>query len=225
MYSKEVSKVIQGSKPLSEDAERDALLSGNREAVVEGNYKLVASIAGKYYHNDFTADDFFMYGVKGLILAVESYDVSRIGEVRFATFAQWLIQKECAEAIRDNGGVIRVPANVQSKNRENAKKGEEVESLKVVSFDKELGETGTLHDVFGESEDTAGRIEREDMMRAIMEMDLSEIERGILVHRYGLDDGECETNTEVGERYGKTGERIRQMEMKLLVHIRKHLSK
>lgn len=225
MYSKEVAKLIQASKPMSADAERVALLSGNRNAMVEGNYKLVASITAKYYHNAFTADDFFMYGVKGLIMAVESYDVSRIGEIRFATFAQWLIQKECAEAIRDLSGVIRIPANVQERNRKLAKKGEEVESLKVVSFECELGDTGTLKDVFGVCDETEKHIEQSEMMTAIMEMGLSEIERGILVHRYGLDGGEEETNTEVGERYGKSGERIRQLEIGLLARVRKHLSK
>jgi RNA polymerase sigma factor (sigma-70 family) len=49
---------------------------------------------------------------------------------------------------------------------------------------------------------------------------LSERERGVLMMRFGLLDGEQRTLEEIGEHYGVTRERIRQIEKKTLTKLR-----
>ena len=50
---------------------------------------------------------------------------------------------------------------------------------------------------------------------------LSEREQDIVRLRFGLDDGEAWTRDELAEKYGVTGERIRQIEAKALAKLRR----
>ncbi|MEM1577947.1 MAG: sigma-70 family RNA polymerase sigma factor, partial [Candidatus Pacearchaeota archaeon] len=52
--------------------------------------------------------------------------------------------------------------------------------------------------------------------------ELSPRERKILIMRFGLEDGIPHTLEEVGEAFGVTRERIRQIENKALEKIRQH---
>ena len=49
---------------------------------------------------------------------------------------------------------------------------------------------------------------------------LNDREREVLVLRFGLEDGRVRTLEEVGERFGVTRERIRQLETKALAKLR-----
>jgi RNA polymerase primary sigma factor len=51
--------------------------------------------------------------------------------------------------------------------------------------------------------------------------DLTETEREILIMRFGLDDREPETLDTIGQIFGVTRERIRQIESKSLANLRK----
>ena len=53
---------------------------------------------------------------------------------------------------------------------------------------------------------------------------LSERERKVLRMRFGLDDGLCRTLEAIGQHFGVTRERIRQIEAKALKRIR-HLQR
>jgi RNA polymerase primary sigma factor len=50
---------------------------------------------------------------------------------------------------------------------------------------------------------------------------LSERDQDVVRLRFGLDDGKAWTRDEVGEKYGLTGERIRQIEGKALARLRR----
>ena len=55
-------------------------------------------------------------------------------------------------------------------------------------------------------------------------IDLSPREQRILAMRFGMDDGVTHTLEEVGNEFGVTRERIRQIEAKSLEKIREHES-
>jgi RNA polymerase primary sigma factor len=67
----------------------------------------------------------------------------------------------------------------------------------------------------------AGRILLKERLKDIL-VDLSPREQKILSMRFGLDDGITHTLEEVGQEFGVTRERIRQIEAKSLEKIREH---
>jgi RNA polymerase primary sigma factor len=63
-----------------------------------------------------------------------------------------------------------------------------------------------------------------DLMRRVM-VDLSERESAILGLRFGLDDGRERTLEEIGQRFGVTRERIRQIQEEALKKLRRQMEK
>jgi RNA polymerase primary sigma factor len=73
--------------------------------------------------------------------------------------------------------------------------------------------------------DPGSMIEDLDRFAHVMEWmeDLNENEREILAMRFGLDDREPQTLDTIGQKFGVTRERIRQIEAKSLTKLRKTL--
>ncbi len=71
--------------------------------------------------------------------------------------------------------------------------------------------------------DPASTIEEVDLFAHVLELmdDLTKTEREILVMRFGLDDSEPQTLDTIGQLFGVTRERIRQIEAKSLATLRK----
>ncbi|MDD3729204.1 MAG: sigma-70 family RNA polymerase sigma factor [Candidatus Pacebacteria bacterium] len=67
----------------------------------------------------------------------------------------------------------------------------------------------------------AGRVLLKERLEEIL-IDLSEREQEILSMRFGLGDGVTHTLEEVGQKFGVTRERIRQIEAKALERVREH---
>ena len=81
-----------------------------REDLVNGNLKLVLSILQKFNNKNLNMDDLFQEGVKGLIKAINNFDIS-LG-LRLSTYAVPLIIGEVKRYIRDNTS-IRVSRSVK----------------------------------------------------------------------------------------------------------------
>lgn len=81
-----------------------------RDELVNGNLKLVLSILQKFNNKNVNMDDLFQEGVKGLIKAVNNFDIS-LG-LRLSTYAVPLIIGEVKRYIRDNTS-IRVSRSVK----------------------------------------------------------------------------------------------------------------
>lgn len=74
-----------------------------KRLLVEGNLKLVLSILKRYQNKCDNLDDLFQIGVVGLIKAVDNFDLSF--NVRFSTYAVFMIEGEIKRFIRDNNQV------------------------------------------------------------------------------------------------------------------------
>ena len=82
------------------------LQKGNRSAknaLIEGNLKLVLSILKKYQNRCDNLDDLFQIGTIGLIKAIDNFDLS-FG-VKFSTYAVLMIEGEIKRYIRDNNQI------------------------------------------------------------------------------------------------------------------------
>ena len=74
-----------------------------KEAIINGNLKLVLSILRKYNNRTDNMDDLFQIGCIGLIKAVDNFDLSH--EVKFSTYAVPMILGEVKRYLRDNNDV------------------------------------------------------------------------------------------------------------------------
>ena len=74
-----------------------------KDILVEGNLKLVLSILKKYQGKCDNMDDLFQIGVVGLIKSVENFDLKY--EVKFSTYAVFMIEGEIKRYLRDNSQI------------------------------------------------------------------------------------------------------------------------
>ena len=82
-----------------------------------------------------------------------------------------------------------------------------------------------LPDPRAESEqDALFREVEDDELLALMLADLSERQQQVISRRFGLDDGQRRTLEKVGEEFGVTRERIRQIEDKVIKRLRRRMS-
>lgn len=81
-----------------------------KNTLVEGNLRLVLSILRKYHNKCDNLDDLFQIGVIGLIKAINNFDLNY--EVRFSTYAVFMIEGEIKRYIRDNSQ-IRISRSVK----------------------------------------------------------------------------------------------------------------
>ena len=115
-YYREISKY----KLLTFEEEQELgvrISNGDTEAkkkLVEGNLRLVVSIAKKYTlkygYDQHNLLDFIQDGNMGLMRAVDKYDY-RLGN-KFSTYATWWIRQGINRGIADNSRAIRVPVGV-----------------------------------------------------------------------------------------------------------------
>jgi len=91
-----------------EEAERTILRA--RDRMIEGNVRLVISIAKRYTNRGLEFIDLIAEGNCGLIKAVEKFDYKK--GYKFSTYATWWIKQAITRAIADQSRTVRVPAHI-----------------------------------------------------------------------------------------------------------------
>ena len=103
-------------KVLKEDEKRQLLLNSkkgdlrSREALIDGNLRLVLSIIQRFSSRKENMDDLFQVGCIGLIKAIDNFNTEL--DVKFSTYAVPMIIGEVRRYLRDNNS-IRVSRSVR----------------------------------------------------------------------------------------------------------------
>lgn len=95
---------------LANISEIERLILAARDHMIEGNVRLVISIAKRYTNRGLEFIDLIAEGNCGLIKAVEKFDYKK--GYKFSTYATWWIKQAITRAIADQSRTVRVPAHI-----------------------------------------------------------------------------------------------------------------
>jgi len=97
-------------KVLTEIALCENRILAARDKMIEGNVRLVISIAKRYANRGLEFADLLEEGNVGLIKAVEKFNYRK--GFKFSTYATWWIKQAITRAIADQSRTVRVPAHI-----------------------------------------------------------------------------------------------------------------
>jgi RNA polymerase primary sigma factor len=97
-------------KTLDEMASCENRILAARDKMIEGNVRLVISIAKRYANRGLEFADLLEEGNVGLIKAVEKFNYRK--GFKFSTYATWWIKQAITRAIADQSRTVRVPAHI-----------------------------------------------------------------------------------------------------------------
>jgi len=222
-YFSEIEKIplltLEEEKALATKA-----FSGNKSAqkkLVEHNLRFVVKIANQY-QGYMDVDDLINEGNMGLIHAAEKFDPSTGN--KFSTYAVWWIKAYIQKAIRETSTVIRFPANQFNEMKKY--------KWNIASLDKDIcnkdEEETTLASFLKDERILSAEEEfyKKEISSQLYKLinKLPKNEQTVLIKRYGLDGDKPMSLSEVGTLMGGySKERIRQIEKRALLTLRKNI--
>ena len=177
-----------------------------KDKLIVHNLRLVVYLAKKFENTGVQTEDLISIGTIGLIKAVETFKPDR--KIKLATYASRCIENEILMYLR------------KSANRRSE-----------VSIDEPLhvdwdGNELLLSDVLGSDADDVSRdmedeVERELLKKALEK--LSDRERDIIDLRFGLKNGEVQTQKQVADAMGISQSYISRLEKRIMKRLKREI--
>lgn len=229
----EIFKIMKENKTLSK-SERKAFV----DELVTGNLRFVISVAKAYQNQGLDVADLISEGNIGLIKAIDRYDYT--SGYKFISYAVWWIKQSIMYALNEYARTIRVPSNVLQETQK--QKREEITSYDgrymfdnsetpliplptTVDLFREINEDGdTLLELIpNQNADNPETIliNGDDLKIRVKQImsSLDKREQAIIDGYFGLTGVEKNLD-DLGEEFGCTKERIRQLKDKALKKLR-----
>ena len=217
------------------------------DRIVQENQKLVEIIAETYKGRGVDYKDLVQDGIIGLIKAIERYDPKR--DVSFPFYAKWYIHRFIIDGILKMQSIVRMPINqitLYSKIRRSIERYEQefgfepsASEIEIDGYDdmdniKYLSNLpGNLKDITSLTSDmdhfvsdsSADDILMKEARTHYVNNIISKLkyrEAYVLRHIYGIGE-RIESLSEIGDKLGLTRERVRQIAVKAVRHLREIL--
>ena len=202
------------------------------EKLTRANLRFVVSVAKQYQNQGLSLPDLINEGNLGLIKAAEKFDETR--GFKFISYAVWWIRQSILQALAEQSRIVRLPLNqVGSLNKINkALSRFEQEHERMPSTDELSEMIDVPKDKIADTLRVSGRhvsvdapfVEGEDnsLLDVLVNNELSTLatrEREIVKSFFGIGCQEM-TLEEIGERFGLTRERVRQIKEKAIRKLR-----
>ena len=218
-----------------------ALGRRSRRRMIEGNLRLVVSLARRYGGKGISLLDLIQEGNIGLMRAVERFD-HRLGH-RFSTYAIWWIRQSIGRAISDRSRLVRMPAQAytdasrvaSARHDLTQRLGREPETRELAVATGltvarvERAQQWRMHPETLDLEDTEPVVDDDPIvLRAALRRDiahhlqfLDDLHLAVLHHRYGLEGHIPSTPEETAAQLHLTLDQVRTLEREALRQLRR----
>ena len=187
-----------------------------RQELATSNLAFVVAVAKKYAQRGSRLDDLIQEGNVGLMKAIEHFDPKK--NVRFATYAVWWIRAYITRYLKDNRSQVR---------------GGEAERVSMSDFSLDTPIEDDSETTYLERLEDGGQTQDETFLRSERDSEVNEAltrvkkrlgDLGWDILQERLTQEKPRTLEELGQRWGVSRERVRQVELRTRNFLARYLA-